>query len=531
MSETSTSVFWAAAWLVLSACQSETRLDRAPAKETSPATTTQQAPAAQREASHSDAEGAWCGGHGVPEAFCTLCNPALIPVFQAKNDWCAEHKLPESVCPQCGHGMKPPTPAEAPVGEMCAEHGVPEAFCTKCNPSLIPVFKAKNDWCAEHELPESVCPQCGGGAPKSGSSDTGTDGTEIRFASDDVARQAGLGTARAAEAPSAGEVVAPCRILFDPARSARVNARASGVVMSLKAQVGDRVARGATLAVLRSAEVASERANRDAVRAHVDAAAAEMARVEALQAEGLGTVRDVQTARQELESARAEAAAAEARLAEFGAEHGSGAEYSLLSPVAGVVTLRAASVGEAVADETLLFEVVDPSRVWAEIAIPESDLFRIFEGQRATISIAGMGREYEGEIEGLAPMVDPATRTGSARIAIDNADGRLRANLFGVARIEVTAEAATVTVPRSAVQNVKGQSYVFVRTASDCFVARAIELAVEDDLTAWITSGLRAGEEVATTGSFLLKTEVMKESIGAGCCEVEVAERIPASKQ
>src|SRR5213594_1489452 len=49
---------------------------------------------------------------------------------------------------------------EAVQGALCKEHGVLEAVCTKCNPALIAVFKAKGDWCEEHGFPESVCPIC-----------------------------------------------------------------------------------------------------------------------------------------------------------------------------------------------------------------------------------------------------------------------------------------------------------------------------------------------------------------------------------
>ena len=43
---------------------------------------------------------------------------------------------------------------------MCAEHGVLEALCTQCNPALIPVFRARGDYCEEHGFPESICPAC-----------------------------------------------------------------------------------------------------------------------------------------------------------------------------------------------------------------------------------------------------------------------------------------------------------------------------------------------------------------------------------
>src|SRR6187431_765083 len=70
---------------------------------------------------------------------------------------------------------------------MCAEHGVLEAVCPKCNPALTAVFQAKGDWCAEHGFPESFCPICHperGGRPSadvSSSNDGPADGTKVRL--------------------------------------------------------------------------------------------------------------------------------------------------------------------------------------------------------------------------------------------------------------------------------------------------------------------------------------------------------------
>ncbi len=50
--------------------------------------------------------------------------------------------------------------ASAVAPSMCAEHGVPEALCTKCNPALANVFKAKGDWCEEHNRADSQCFVC-----------------------------------------------------------------------------------------------------------------------------------------------------------------------------------------------------------------------------------------------------------------------------------------------------------------------------------------------------------------------------------
>ena len=128
---------------------------------------------------------------------------------------------------------------------MCLEHGVLEAVCTKCNPKLIPIFKAKGDWCAEHEFPESFCPLCHpdlGGRPAVDVSDVSTDGapadgTRIRFKTLETARQAGIQTVKAVDGSDEGAVFATAKIVGDPARMARVNVTAPGVIRSLRACV------------------------------------------------------------------------------------------------------------------------------------------------------------------------------------------------------------------------------------------------------------------------------------------------------
>jgi cobalt-zinc-cadmium efflux system membrane fusion protein len=64
---------------------------------------------------------------------------------------------------------------------------------------------------------------------------------------------------------------------------------------------------------------------------------------------------------------------------------------------------------------------------------------------------------------------------------------------------------------------------VFVRQSDLLFEPRKVHLGEEAGSYWVVESGLKPGETVVTTGSFLLKTEILKGSIGAGCCEVEPA--------
>ena len=411
-------------------------------------------------------------------------------------------------------------------GAMCAEHGVLEALCTKCNPKLIPVFQAKGDWCAEHGFPESICPICHperGGRPAadvSSKDDAPPDGTLVRFARADIARVAGIQTRPARPREGGARLEVLVTLTYDARRRAEVNARAPGVVRSLAVEIGERVARGAALASIESGDVGADRSRLSAARARVKLAESTLARERRLAAEGVTPAKDVLAGEAELETARADEASARAALGMVGGGQELTGSYTVTAPLAGLVVRRGATVGHMVDADDVLFEIVDPSTLWAELAIPEPDLPAIAPGQRVSLALdAYQGPPVAGALEYVAPEIDPATRTALARVSIANPDGRLRANMVGTASIELGAARATVLVPRVAVQRASGVSFVFVRKAADVFELRRVRLGSSQADAVEVISGLDAGEVVATEGSFLLKTETLKGAIGAGCCD------------
>lgn len=423
------------------------------------------------------------------------------------------------------------TPAEDAI---CKEHGVLEAICTKCNPKLAVVFQAKGDWCSAHGLPESVCPIChperGGrpardvsakGGAKGKEGDAPADGTKVRFKTKEVARLAGILTARAEERKEGGGVPATARLAYDATRLAHVNARSPGVVRAIHVDVGAVVKKGDPLAVLESAEVGADRSRLAAARSRVEIAQKNFERYEQLQKEGLSSTKDLLEARRELDAAKGELAALGSALSVAGAGAGSGGSYTLSAPLAGVVTQRTATIGKRVGVEELLFEVVDTSAMWAEIDVPEGDLALVTQGQSVAIRLDALaGRELRGAISYLSPAIDPHTRTARARVPLANPHGQLRANMYGQARILAEAR-VTVMVPDAAVQRAKTVHLVFVKRADDEYEARRVELGIREGGFVEITKGIRPGEEVATQGSFLLKTETLADSIGAGCCDAD----------
>jgi len=173
-----------------------------------------------------------------------------------------------------------------------------------------------------------------------------------------------------------------------------------------------------------------------------------------------------------------------------------------------------------------LFEIVDASTLWADIDVPEREAYRVAKGQRVVLRLDGLlGREFLGSVQSIAPVIDPHTRSAKARARITTKDPALRANMFARATVFTNPSQATVLVPRAALQEAKGVHLVFVRMSEDQFETRRVEAIPADGEMVAINRGLKPGEPVVTTGSFLLKTETLKGSIGTGCCEVDPPKR------
>ena len=192
---------------------------------------------------------------------------------------------------------------------------------------------------------------------------------------------------------------------------------------------------------------------------------------------------------------------------------------TLYSPVTGVVTDKKVTQGQAVQAGTEIYVVADLSSLWVDAQVRESDAADLRVGSGADLEFATYpGRTYKGRVTFLYPTVAEQTRSLRARIAIANADGRLKPGMYATVRLSSPTRSA-LTVPRSAVLQTGERAVVFVDQGKgalrpmDVVTGRAAGEYVE------ILSGLQRGQRVVTSAQFLLDSEsnlaeVMKSMIG-----------------
>jgi cobalt-zinc-cadmium efflux system membrane fusion protein len=441
--------------------------------------------------------------------------------------------------------MTPPGEAKAQAaehsagnGEWCKGHGLPESHCTKCHPELIDKFKAAGDWCEEHGFPESACPTCNPmdppTAPKQAGSQAGTQaggiaaipgvepGTQVIFKQDDHEKAVGIETVAAREVPVGLGTRAPARIEFDRNHFADVRAAVPGIVREVLVDLGQEVEKGTPLFVLESAHVGEVQGKIHAASEELKTARADLERQKELEEKGLTPTRNVELARQEFEAAKSRLSSLRSSLRLAG---GSGTSttgrYTLRAPIAGTIVSRPGVVGAFATEETSLASITDTKTMWAMMDVAEQESFTLEDGQPVVLAVDGAkGVEFKGKVTWISPQVDSRTRTVRVRAEIDNSDGRLRANQFARAEIGIAPDQRGVVVPKGAVQRLDQGSVVFVRMEQGTYEPRVVEPGRSDGEIVQVRGNLEAGEPVVTTGAFLLKTELSKDSIGAGCCEV-----------
>lgn len=198
---------------------------------------------------------------------------------------------------------------------------------------------------------------------------------------------------------------------------------------------------------------------------------------------------------------------------------------AITAPFEGVVVERSAVQGELAPREKVLFAVARIDKMWAFLDIYENHIPRIRKKQPVLFQVEGLSETFGGPITRISTSLDAQTRTLQVRAEVANPKGLLKHNMFGRARILIHQKERVVVVPKEAVQWEGCCNVVFLKRSDTLFEPRKVRLGYEGGDFYEVLEGLRGGEMVVTKGSFLLKTEILKGSIGAGCCETEAPKK------
>ncbi len=273
-----------------------------------------------------------------------------------------------------------------------------------------------------------------------------------------------------------------------PTQAGRVEPSAQGLP-----SLGQSVRKGQVLAVVRSSASAIERANQTAtsfeVQGSIDLARKRLARLEQL--EGSVPQKDIETARAELQSLmqRSKAIGGSASAVE-----------TLLAPVSGVIAAVNVVAGQVVDAREVLFEIVDPARLMVEANAFDPSLMSNISAASIAVGAESMALRYIGAGRALREGAIPLLFRPDSKRALPLAVNQTIKVL--VQTREMTKGFALANA--SIVKNSANQDVVWVHSAAESFVPRAVRFASLDGARIIVLDGLQSGDRVVTQGATLV---------------------------
>ena len=193
------------------------------------------------------------------------------------------------------------------------------------------------------------------------------------------------------------------------------------------------------------------------------------------------------------------------------------------APLSGIAVSRNVVAGEVVDTDKQLFTVADISQMWLRLNVPLEEAGYVAIGQKVQFTPDGASQPVTGAIDWTSTSADQKTRTVSVRATLQNPDGRLLNETFGVGTIVLREEPEAIVVPNEAVQWDGSCSVVFVRDTAwfeekspKLFYTRSVRVGAKTDEVTEVIAGVLPGEVIATVGSDVLRAQLLKNNLGAG---------------
>ncbi|HEU4683264.1 MAG TPA: efflux RND transporter periplasmic adaptor subunit [Nitrospira sp.] len=313
------------------------------------------------------------------------------------------------------------------------------------------------------------------------------------------------------------------KVAYGEDRYSKISSPVQGRVVEVRAHLGDRVKAGDIVLVVDSPDIAqaySEYVKEDsdlqyAIRAH------ELAKD--LYENKAMPLKDLKQAENELVKARAEFRRAKERLLSLRVpaeelnkpldKQKITSRFELKSPLTGIVVERSVTPGQSVGSDAgqVLFTVADLDMLQVVADVYERDLALVKEGQYAKVAVeAYPGVMFPATVAAIGDVVDPTTRTIKLRAWVNNADRKLKPEMFARLHLRVGENTPLLTIPREAVLESDGKQYVYVVEGDNRYVKKEVSVAPISPEQVRVVEGLTSGQRIVVKGAVLIQGQEAK---------------------
>ena len=273
----------------------------------------------------------------------------------------------------------------------------------------------------------------------------------------------------------------------------QIRAQVSGLIRSISFQEGSTVKKGQVLVKIDDTELRaqlSQALTRQSLAGENARRAGLLLQKEAISQEE----RDVAAA--ELKSLQAQTRLIQAQLA----------KTTIQAPFSGCFGLRNVSVGGYLTPETVVANLVSTDPVKITFSVPEKYAGQVKPNTQITFTVAGSNEKFKATVYAIEPGIEATTRTLQLRARAANPDGLLHPGSFANVVMPLTTIPDALLVPTQAIVPVQNGKKVFVSQKGKAKEVM-VEASTRTEKDILITSGLKAGDTVLTTGIMTLKPD------------------------
>ena len=183
------------------------------------------------------------------------------------------------------------------------------------------------------------------------------------------------------------------------------------------------------------------------------------------------------------------------------------ATITVTAPVGGAITSLGVRPGMTVMAGQTLAEITGFSPIWLEAAVPETQIANVRVGQPVNATLTAFPDErFAGRIIAVLPSAQEASRTVTVRAQLPNPGGKLKPGMF--AQVSLTPDTRrALLVPSEAVIRTGRRTIVMLKQDKGGFMPAEVRIGREAGGRTEVLAGLAPGEDVVTSGQFLIDSE------------------------
>lgn len=279
----------------------------------------------------------------------------------------------------------------------------------------------------------------------------------------------------------------------------------SGSVQQVHVMPGDYVHAGEVLGIVKSAEVAGYNSVLIAANSAVKLTARQLSQQKALFESGLASQVDIASSEAAYVQAIAARTAAQKVLSING--NSTSGEFLIRAPIEGFIVSKNVTNGMMIRTDnnTGLFTISNLKNVWIQANIYEENIGRIHEGDTAEVTtITYPDKVFKGRVNKLMNILDPTSKVMKMRIILNNPGYALKPQMFATVTVNQTESKQAVSVSSGALVFDHSQYYVIILKGRKDVQLRPVEIISIVGKTAYIKTGLQAGERIIQSQALLI---------------------------